>query len=178
MIKRLTGCWNGLPGSSRMQSHHGYLGFDDLPPQVVLLVKAQISSARYGNVPFLLSTKFVSGWLSHSTHSVDQLDVYRCIKRYNAVRSIIILPSARRWQQQNVNQIPKSQQTPHTSPSRAPHYKTIVNALGTGLSATIVFTQRNVYPMCCILTHEYIALTLEWFRAVNGKDVETRRFHW
>ena len=39
--------------------------------------------------------------------------------RYNAVQFITILHTALRRQQQNVNQTSDSQQTPHTSPSRA-----------------------------------------------------------
>ena len=46
--------------------------------------------------------------------------------RYNAVQFIMILPSALRWQQQNVNRTSNSQQTTHNSPWWASYGVSIV----------------------------------------------------
>ena len=54
-------------------------------------------------------------------------DTVEC--RYNAVQFITILQTAVRWQQHNVNQISNSQQTPHTSPSRASYGVSIMRIL-------------------------------------------------
>ena len=49
--------------------------------------------------------------------------------RYNAVQFITILHNALRWQQLNVNQTSNSQQTPHSSPSRARYGVAIMRIL-------------------------------------------------
>ena len=49
--------------------------------------------------------------------------------RCNAIQLITILFMALRWQEQNLNQTSNSQQTPHTSPSRASYGVSIVRIL-------------------------------------------------
>ena len=49
--------------------------------------------------------------------------------RYNAVQFITILHPMLQWQQQNTNQIPNSQQTPHYSPSRASYGVSVMKLL-------------------------------------------------
>ena len=49
--------------------------------------------------------------------------------RYNAVKFVTILHSALQWQWQNVSQTLDSQNTPHTSPSRASYGVSFVSIL-------------------------------------------------
>ena len=75
-------------------------------------------------------------------------------RRYNAVQFITILHRILQWQQQNIYHISNSQQTPHTSPSRASY----------GVSIMIILKKidRVITASHCIV-HLYMALvgTLE-----------------
>ena len=74
--------------------------------------------------------------------------------RYNTVHFITILPSALRWQQQNINQTSKSQQTPHTSPSPASYGMSIVRIWGkkwTRYNAIVLyffFAEKRLKSQC------------------------------
>ena len=79
---------------------------------------------------WLFETSSLSLWRHRNDHSMALLfwrhhtiswrGIHNAVEcRYIAVQFITILHTALRWQQQNINQTSNSQQTPHTSPSRA-----------------------------------------------------------
>ena len=73
-----------------------------------------------------LCALFCCGYIRYSTDLWLPGYPYTAECHYNAVQFITILPSALRWQQQNVNQTSKSQHTPHTSPLRASYRVSIL----------------------------------------------------
>ena len=64
--------------------------------------------------------------------------------RYNAVQFITILHTALRWQQQNVNQTSKSQETPHTSPWRASYEVSIMRIVKK--TNRVITAPRCIWP--------------------------------
>ena len=85
--------------------------------------------------------------------------------RFKAVHFIPILHRAPRWQQQNVNQTSHTQQTPHTSPSRAiyrnfeenwPRYN------GTTLSFEETFSVMYVYDVYHVCGIKLTIKTIIW----------------
>ena len=92
-----------------------------------------------------------------------------CIKvecRYNAVQFITIIHRTPHLQQQNINQVSNSQQTPHTLPSRASYWVSIM----------IILKQKNdrviTAPHCIWITklyqHGIIGYKLEMKQRCKG----------
>ena len=83
-----------------------------------------------GNGVLLFHTQgFQLPLLSRRGKMIEDANTVAIQCHYNAVQFIMILQTVLQWQQQNVNQTLNSQQTPHTSPSRASYGVSIMRNL-------------------------------------------------
>ena len=88
-----------------------------IPDRIVTFTSSEAACKFSNRLFFVVRVKLIS----HQDHTV------KC--RYNPVQFITIWHTALRWQQQNVKQSSNSQQTPHTSPSRASYGESFMRIL-------------------------------------------------
>ena len=82
-------------------------------------------------------------------HEIGQMTLKKNVEcRYNMAQFITILYMALRWQQQKVNQTSNSQQTPHTSPSRASYGVSIMRIVEK-IDCIITALHFNGAPVLC-----------------------------